>query len=150
MKIIVIGGGCSGVVAAINAKNKNNEVIILERNNTLLKKLLLTGNGRCNYFNEKYSIDNYHSNNIDLVNEFICDKNITMAKDFFDNIGIVPKIKNGYYYPYSNQATSIKDALVNEINRLGIDVVYDTYVEDIKKEDIFIIKTIIKNILVTN
>ena len=141
MKIIVVGGGCSGVVAAINAKNKDNEVVILERNNTLLKKLLLTGNGRCNYFNETYSIDNYHSNNIDLVNDFISDKNITMSKEFFDNLGIVPKIKNGYYYPYSNQAVSIKDILVNEVNRLGIKVIYDTYVEDIEKEDKFIIKT---------
>ena len=141
MKIIVVGGGCSGVVAAINAKNKDNEVVILERNNTLLKKLLLTGNGRCNYFNETYSIDNYHSNNIDLVNEFISNDNIVMAKEFFDNLGIVPKIKNGYYYPYSNQAVSIKDILVNEVNRLGIKVIYDTYVEDIEKEDKFIIKT---------
>ena len=141
MKIIIVGGGCSGVVAAIKAKNKDNEVIILERNNTLLKKLLLTGNGRCNYFNEKYSIDNYHSNNIDLVNEFISNDNIIMAKEFFDNLGIVPKVKNGYYYPYSNQATSIKDILVNEINRLGIKVIYDTYVEDIEKKDKFIIKT---------
>ena len=141
MKIIVVGGGCSGVVAAINAKNKDNEVVILERNNTLLKKLLLTGNGRCNYFNETYSIDNYHSNNIDLVNDFISDKNITMSKEFFDNLGIVPKIKNGYYYPYSNQAVSIKDILANEVNRLGIKVIYDTYVEDIEKEDKFIIKT---------
>ena len=138
MKIIVVGGGCSGVVAAINAKNKDNEVVILERNNTLLKKLLLTGNGRCNYFNEIYSIDNYHSNNMDLVNDFISDKNITMSKEFFDNLGIVPKIKNGYYYPYSNQAVSIKDILVNEVNRLGIKVIYDTYVEDIEKEDKFI------------
>ena len=141
MKIIIVGGGCSGVIAAIKAKNKNNEVIILEKNNTLLKKLLLTGNGRCNYFNENYSIDNYHSNNIDLVNEFISNDNIIMAKEFFDNLGIVPKIKNGYYYPYSNQAISIKDILVNEINRLGIKVIYDTYVEDIEKKDKFIIKT---------
>ena len=141
MKIIVVGGGCSGVVAAINAKNKDNEVIILERNNTLLKKLLLTGNGRCNYFNETYSIDNYHSNNMDLVNEFISDNNITISKEFFDNLGVVPKIKNSYYYPYSNQAVSIKDILINEVNRLGIDVIYDTYVEDIKKQDKFIVKT---------
>lgn len=141
MKIIIVGGGCSGVIAAIKAKNKDNEVIILERNNTLLKKLLLTGNGRCNYFNENYSIDNYHSNNIDLVNDFISNDNIAMAKEFFDNLGIVPKIKNGYYYPYSNQATSIKDILVNEINRLGIKVIYDTYVEDIEKKDKFFIKT---------
>ena len=141
MTTIVVGGGASGVVAAINAKTKDNKVIILERNNTLLKKLLLTGNGRCNYFNEKYSIDDYHSEDKNIVNEFISTENIAIAKDFFDKIGIVPKIKNGYYYPYSNQASSIKDILVNEVNRLKIEVVYDTYVTDIKKKDKFIITT---------
>ena len=141
MKIIVVGGGCSGVVAAIKAKNKDNEVVILEKNNTLLKKLLLTGNGRCNYFNEEYSIDNYHSENIDLVNDFISQDNLSKAKEFFDNLGVIPKIKNGYYYPYSNQANTIKDLLVNEINRLNIKVEYETEVLDIKKQDKFIITT---------
>ena len=141
MKIIVVGGGCSGVVAAIKAKNIDNEVIILEKNNTLLKKLLLTGNGRCNYFNDNYSIDNYHSENIDLVNDFISQNNITMSKDFFDYLGVIPKIKNGYYYPYSNQANTIKDLLEKEIQRLNIKVEYDTEVLSIEKKDKFIIKT---------
>ena len=56
MKIIVIGAGASGLLAAI--KLSNNEVTILEKNNVSGKKLLITGNGRCNYFNDKYSILN--------------------------------------------------------------------------------------------
>ena len=135
MKIIVVGGGCSGVVSAICAKNDANEIIILERNSSLLKKLLLTGNGRCNYFNEVYNTSFYHSENIDLVDRFICDKNINMAKDFFAKLGVVPKIKNGYYYPYSNQASNIKDILINEIKRLGIKVKYNSYVKDVKKKN---------------
>ena len=137
MKIIVVGGGCSGVVAAISAKNSNNEVIILERNNTLLKKILLTGNGRCNYFNELYNSEFYHSENSDLIDNFISDRNISLAKDFFDRLGVVPKIKNGYYYPYSNQAINIKELLEYEVKRLGIKVIYDTYVSDIKRDESF-------------
>ena len=89
MDVIVVGGGCSGVVSAITAKEKNNNVIILERNDTLLKKLLLTGNGRCNYFNEVYNTSFYFSDDINLVDEFISSENIKMAKDFFDKLGII-------------------------------------------------------------
>lgn len=141
MRVVVIGGGCSGVVSAICAKNNENEVIILERNNTLLKKLLLTGAGRCNYFNEVYSTKDYHSENIDLVDKFISDNNIDMALNFFDKLGVIPRIKNGYYYPFSNQAISIKNLLINEIDRLKIKVEYNTYVENIeKKDDEFIVE----------
>lgn len=135
MRVVVIGGGCSGVVSAICAKNNDNEVIILERNNSLLKKLLLTGAGRCNYFNEVYNTKYYHSENIDLVDKFICDNNIDMALNFFDKLGVIPRIKNGYYYPFSNQAISIKNLLINEIDRLKIKVEYNTYVKNIEKTD---------------
>ncbi len=135
MKIIVVGGGCSGVVAAIKATNKANEVTIIERNSTLLKKLLLTGNGRCNYFNEEYNFKYYHSTTPEYIDNIISDQNIDSAKEFLDNLGIVPKIKNGYYYPYSNQAVNVKELLENEVKRLGINIIYDTYVEDIIKSD---------------
>ena len=58
-KVVVIGCGASGIIASIFA-SKNNEVIVLERNNNPLKKLLLTGNGKCNYFNENQNISNYN------------------------------------------------------------------------------------------
>lgn len=138
--IIIIGGGPSGIVTAIKAKNKNNNVIVLEKNNTPLKKLLLTGNGKCNYFNEIFSTKNYHSKNIDIVDKIISDKNLNSVKEFFDNLGIIPKIKNGYYYPFSNQATTIKNALLREAELKGVNIICNSEVLDIEKKDKFIIK----------
>ena len=138
--IIIIGGGPSGIVTAIKAKNKNNNVIVLEKNNTPLKKLLLTGNGKCNYFNEIFSTKNYHSKNIDIVEKIISDKNLNSVKEFFDELGIIPKIKNGYYYPFSNQATTIKNVLLREAELKGVNIICNSEVLDIEKKDKFIIK----------
>ncbi len=138
--IVIIGGGPSGIMTAIKAKNKNNKVIVLEKNSTPLKKLLMTGNGKCNYFNEVFSLNNYHSKNIELVNEIISDNNLNTVKDYFDEIGIIPKIKNGYYYPFSNQAITIKNALITEAKTKGIDIICNSEVIDIEKKDKFIIK----------
>ena len=138
--IIIIGGGPSGIVTAIKAKNKNNNVIVLEKNNAPLKKLLLTGNGKCNYFNEIFSTKNYHSKNIDIVDKIISDKNLNSVKEFFDNLGIIPKIKNGYYYPFSNQATTIKNVLLREAELKGVNIICNSEVLDIEKKDKFIIK----------
>ena len=144
MKVVVIGGGASGVVSAITAKKTNpeNEVIILEKNNTLLKKILITGNGRCNYYNETYNKKYYHSKTPELIDCFINSNNLKEALDFFDNLGVIPKIKNGCYYPVTNQAITIKSLLEEEINKLKIEVIYNTEVIDIKKDNNkFIIET---------
>ena len=137
MKVCIIGGGISGVVSAIYA-SKNNDVTIIERNSSLLKKLLLTGNGRCNYFNSNKDISNFNSNS-DLTN-LITETNLNRVLDFYDSIGIIPKIKNGYYYPYSNTALSIKEALLKELENNKVNIITDTLVEDIKRvEDKFLI-----------
>jgi hypothetical protein len=132
-EVIIIGGGASGVVSAIYAKNSNNHVTILERNNDLLKKLLMTGNGKCNYYNDDQSTNNYHSNNMDIVEEIITSNNLSKVVSFFDYLGVIPKIKNGYYYPFSNQAVTIKNMLVKEVKDKKIDVCTNTLVTNIKK-----------------
>ena len=140
MKVLVIGGGASGLVSAIVARKQNCDVTILEQNNKLGKKLLLTGNGRCNYWNESQEISKYHTNNPELFEEiFQCQKDKVL--NFFDSLGIISKIKNGYYYPFSNQATSILNALVNKIEKEKIEVKYNEKVIDIKKEQQFIVTT---------
>lgn len=133
--IIIIGGGASGIVAAIFAKNSQNEVIVLERNSTPLKKLLMTGNGKCNYLNERYSTTNYHSENIEIVDKIISDKNINSIKEFFDYLGIIQNIKNGYYYPFSKQATTIKEALLKEAQKKGVKIVTECLVTEITKKN---------------
>ena len=133
-KVVIIGGGASGLVAAINAKTNSNDVIILERNNSCGKKILVTGNGKCNYWNEDQNINHYHSNNQELL-EKIINNNSNQVLDFFSSLGIIPKIKNGYYYPFSNQATSIKNALILEAKKKNITIKTDFLVENIKKEE---------------
>lgn len=133
-KVIIIGGGFSGVISAIYA-SKNNEVTILERNSEILKKLLMTGNGRCNYYNDNQNISNYNSSTPELLDKIITKENLNELNKFYTGIGIIPKIINGYYYPYSNQAISIKDALVSKLEKCKVDIITDYYVNDIKKEN---------------
>ena len=133
--VIIIGAGASGIVSSIFAKKSNNKVIVLERNDKSLKKLLMTGNGRCNYMNDEYNIKKYHSEDIDIVDKIISSNNIEMVKDFFDSLGVIPKIKNGYYYPYSNQAVTIKNVLEEEALNKGVEIRYNSLVEDVYKEN---------------
>lgn len=138
--VLVIGCGASGITAAIKAKNSKNRVVILERNEKPLKKLLMTGNGKCNYMNEKYSRDCYTSRDMDIVDKIISTDHIDKMKAFFEGLGIVPKIKNGYYYPFSNQASTIKNALISEALSLGVEIIYNTVVVDIiKKKNEFVV-----------
>ena len=137
-RIVVIGAGASGILAGIYAKNDNNEVIILEKNNKPLKKLLITGNGKCNYFNDDFAINHYFSNDIDKLSKIITEENKNRILSFFDSIGIIPKIKNGYYYPSSNQAYSIYNALLKEAELKGVKIENDSNVIDIEKKDKFL------------
>ena len=115
--IVIIGGGASGLVAAIYAKGEKNEVTILERNPECGKKLLATGNGKCNYWNEDQSLIHYHSENSELIDKVINFKNQKEIINFFNKLGIIPKIKHGYYYPFSNQAETVREALRNEVKK---------------------------------
>lgn len=134
-RIVVIGGGASGLIASIYAKTQNTEVILLERNSTFGKKILATGNGRCNYWNQDQDLSHYNSQNKNLLEFIITAENQKEIMEFFNRIGIVPKIKNGYYYPYSNQAISIRNALVVEAKKVGVNLISDAYVDSIKKEN---------------
>lgn len=141
MDICIIGGGASSFVCAIKASRRGHKVTILEKNNNPMKKLLLTGNGKCNYFNSEMDSSHYRSSNKELLDEIINSNNIKNTLDFFEEIGVVPRIKNGYYYPYSNTATTIKNLLLVEAERLGINIKTNTYVKDVIHNNKFIIKT---------
>lgn len=135
MDIIIVGAGASGLVAAIKAKNKNNNVIVLEKNNTCGKKLLITGAGKCNYFNEDFTINHYRSNNLEILSNYINEENKKRVLDFFSDIGIIPTIKNGYYYPRSQMAVSIQNALLKETEIKGVKIINNVDVKELKKEN---------------
>ena len=132
-KIIVVGGGASGVVAALKA-SRNNEVILLEGEDKILKKLLLTGNGKCNYWNSDISYEKYNSNNKELLTSIFTEENINDTYNYLDSLGIYPTVKNGYFYPYSNQASSIREIFVTNLKNKGVKVITNSKVKSITKE----------------
>ena len=136
-KVIIIGGGASGLTAAIKA-SRNYDVTIIEKNDKLGKKILITGNGKCNYWNENQDINNmYHSSGD--YKKIINQLNLTKAHAFLDSIGIIPFIKNGYYYPNSNQAISVVNALVDEAINNGVKIINEEVTDVEKKANKFIV-----------
>lgn len=131
METIIIGGGAAGLIAALKIKG---HVTILEKNNDLGHKILVTGNGRCNYTNEDQDLGHYHTSNGEKLTEVINPCNWEMMIEEFRKLGIEPRIKNGYYYPFSNQALSIRDALVNGLKKRDVIVKLDTEVINITKD----------------
>ncbi len=135
MKIGVIGGGAAGFMSAFGASENGAHVTILERKDRVLKKVLATGNGRCNFTNESISRSNYYGRKTEFtdyaINTFTPKKTI----ERFVAMGIPHKVEeNGNVYPMSGQASSVVDMFRLEAERLGIDVVTDFDVAKILKK----------------
>lgn len=141
--VIIVGAGASGLTAAISAKrnNKNLKIAVLESLSKAGKKILVTGNGRCNLTNTNVNKDFYHGSFdvIPLLKRFSAQK----LTDFFSSLGLVCAVEsNGLVYPYCRQASAVLDVLLMEIKRLNIEIICDCKVELIrKKSGIFMIKS---------
>ena len=143
MKIAVIGGGASGIAAAIYAKRNNakNSVTVFERGDRILKKLLATGNGRCNLSNESISSQNYFSHTPDAVEQILSAFPENEERQFFASLGILLCSESGRIYPYSRRANAVSDALRFECEKLGIKIRTNAFIDTIsKKDDFFNIK----------
>ena len=126
-KVAIIGGGASGLTAAIYA-SLNNEVTIFERNKECGKKITITGNGRCNYWNEDQTMTHYHSTSNKLPMFFENNEDIN---NFFNLLNLYPYIENGYYYPYSKQAISVRNALVRVALARNVRIITEKCIETI-------------------
>ena len=134
MKTAVIGGGASGLMAAIAAAKNGAQVTIYEKMNKVGKKILATGNGRCNYTNMNLSFECYHSNNIKIAEDVMKFFDLRKTLNFFEDLGIQPYIDgSGKVYPNSLQASSILDVLRYEAQRLKIEEITDFNVTDLRK-----------------
>lgn len=131
-KVVIIGAGPAGLTCAINTVKDDISVTILEKNSEVGKKLLLTGAGRCNYFNEDMSFGHFHSNEEDKLPLFINEDNIDKVYKFFNNLGIETKVKNGYMYPYSNRAQTVRNALLEECISRGVEIKYNYSVSEVE------------------
>ncbi|HNZ82862.1 MAG TPA: NAD(P)/FAD-dependent oxidoreductase [Sedimentibacter sp.] len=134
MKIAVIGGGASGLTAAIAAAKNGAEVTIYEKLNRVGKKILATGNGRCNYTNMNLSKECYHSKDLKLTEDVMNFFDLKKTLDFFENLGIFPYVDDsGKVFPNSLQASSVLDVLRYELQRLKVKELTDFNVTDLRK-----------------
>ena len=115
MKIGIIGGGASGMTAAIAAAMKGAEVTVLEGGDRIGRKILATGNGKCNFTNEVMNRSCFRSNTLDDVSPFLDKFGVKNTLNFFETLHMMYKSKNGYYYPASEQASTVLDVLRYEI-----------------------------------
>ena len=132
--IAVIGGGAAGLVAAITAARCGSKVTIFERQNRVGKKILVTGNGRCNITNLNMEPKHYHTSSKKECFLPIKRKDVETTLEFFRTLGIERLVENTKVYPMSEQANSVLDVLRMEIERLNIEVLVDTKVVKLKKQ----------------
>lgn len=140
--VLIIGGGACGMMAALTAKDAKAKVCILEKNSLLGKKLLATGNGRCNFTNEYQDFKCYRAGNADLIQEVFSEFNVERTLVFFSKIGILAKSKAGYYYPRSNQASAVRYCLEKAVIANEIDFRLNTEVLKVfRKDHLFVAET---------
>jgi len=114
-KIAVIGGGAAGIVAAIVAADNGAEVTLFERNERIGKKILATGNGKCNLSNQQMDKSCFHTMDESKLEDCLERFGVEETLHFFEKLGLMIKNKNGYLYPASEQAAVVLDVL-----RIGV------------------------------
>ncbi len=130
---IIVGGGASGLVCAINLARNGKKVAILEALNRGGKKILASGNGHCNIENSNISIKNYYARNSNLIKEIVKIKPQQII-EFFNSLGLETTAKDdGKIYPKSMQASIVLELLEAEIKRLNIDYFTNVKNLNIKK-----------------
>jgi len=134
--VYVIGGGAAGLCAAITCAKQGAKVTIIEGQNKIGKKILITGNGKCNLSNFKIDPGFYES-----VNEGSTNLIKNTIKKFtpedlvllFEENGMITTHVDGYVYPHTLQAQSVVSTLLRATNKYNIRIIYDTKVNAIKK-----------------
>jgi predicted Rossmann fold flavoprotein len=145
LKIAIIGAGAAGIIAAITAKrlNKNLQIDLFDANKGIGKKILASGNGRCNISNNQITSKNYLGENPDFTSFALKEFDFKAFEKFCKSIGLLLDIKpSGKVYPLSNEAKSVTNLLELALQELGVNIYLESMIIDIEKvEDKFNIKT---------
>ena len=135
MKVLVLGGGPAGMTAALAAARAGAEVSLLEQNERIGKKLLLTGNGKCNYTNLELDVARYDTDGPDFVRELIKRYPPKAIIRFLEELGVPPLSRHGgWIYPHAEQAAAVLNALRAALEREKAAVRTGTRVLGIQRE----------------
>jgi predicted Rossmann fold flavoprotein len=132
--VLIIGAGASGLVAAITARRKGHHVTLLEKHEKVGRKILASGNGRCNITNVDLSLDNFHGSDVGFASYALEHFGFDMSRTFFEEMGLyLVEKKAGRCYPLSNQAASVANLLEAEALGLGVKIVMGANVISVQK-----------------
>lgn len=137
--VIIIGAGASGLTAAIAAARQGSSVLVLEQKEKAGKKILATGNGKCNFTNRIQTPECYRSEDSAFSGRVLSCFDLDKTLDFFRELGIYPKERSGYLYPYSEQAASVVSVLLMECERLKVSIRYHEAVKEILQPDFTVV-----------
>ena len=135
-KIGIIGGGAAGLLAAVLLARAGFAVTILEKNDKIGKKLLITGNGRCNLSNRQAAAGHYFSRSGDLAGGILRRFPVEKTLAVFESLGITAReLEGGKLYPYSLEAKTVVKAFLYQMEYLGIEVIYGAEVTALRKKE---------------
>ncbi len=142
MKIAVIGGGAAGIMAAITAARKGADVTLIEATERIGNKILMTGNGKCNFSNLFLDKSCYYCTDNEFLDKVLGAFSPKESTNFFNNAGMLVKNRNGYLYPAGEQASIVLDILRMELKRLQVCILTQRKVCRLSKEkEQFIVDT---------
>ena len=135
LKIAVIGGGASGMMAAISAGKEGASVTVFEASKRIGNKILMTGNGKCNFSNLMVDDTCYYSKDREFVRKIMKQFSPNATKSFFEEAGMLVKNKNGYLYPQGEQASIVLDILRLKLKEYGICVYTECRISKIQNQN---------------
>jgi predicted Rossmann fold flavoprotein len=139
--VIIVGAGPAGMMAAITAARAGRRVVLLEKNDSVGRKILATGNGRCNLTNVNATVDRYHGATPEFIDGILKQFTQFETMEFFESQGVALKEEErGRVFPRTNQASTIVEALVHALDEAGVEVATGVTVKSIEKNNYFIVK----------
>jgi len=133
--MIVVGAGAAGLISAITAARAGQKITLLEQNTKTAKKILVSGNGKCNIDNKYITTNRFHGQNPDFIEKVLEDYGVEVVEKFFTSLGLeLVEGKEGKMFPMSLQASSVVELLEYEAKRVGVQIVCDCVVTSISKE----------------
>ena len=135
--MIIIGAGAAGLCAAITSARTGQKVLLLEQNSKIGKKILVSGNGKCNIDNKYINTNRFHSQNPSFIEKVLEGYDFHVVEKFFTSIGLeLIEGKEGKMFPMSLQASSVVELLEYEAKRAGVQIICDCAVTSITKETV--------------
>ncbi len=132
--MIIIGAGATGLCAAITVARAGRKVTLLEQNSKIGKKILVSGNGKCNIDNRYIDNKRFHSQDPKFIEEVLNGYDYKSVESFFTSIGLeLIEGKEGKMFPMSLQSSTVVELLEYEARRLGVEIVCDCKVQSIDK-----------------